>query len=77
MATCEELAANLIEAEAALHTLSLGGGIVRVRYDEKETEFSRGNLADLRAYISRLKDQIRVECEGKRPRRRVIGLVPE
>lgn len=52
------LEAQLAEAEAALHKVTTGSGIVRVEYDGGMTEFSRTNVPELRRYIQSLKRQL-------------------
>ena len=44
----------LADAEAALHKLVTTGGIVRLRYGDKEIEYGPGNIMQLRQYIARL-----------------------
>lgn len=53
------LAQRLVEAEAALHDISLGRGVVEVRDQNGELcKYGPANLPALTAYIARLKRQI-------------------
>ena len=51
-ATPEEI---LKDAEEALHDVLTTGGVVRVRHGDKWTEYSPTNIAELKAYVARLR----------------------
>lgn len=64
------LQARLTEAEAALHDLRIGRGIVQVRSADGEmVTYQPGDAARLSAYINGLKRQL-----GQRPRGQAIGV---
>lgn len=48
----------LTDARNALHQLSIGKQVVEIVVDGYVTKYGRANIADLRAYISQLEDQI-------------------
>lgn len=58
MADIETLQAQLNEAQAAYHQLMTGTAKVRVRYGEREVEYTRAKAGDLAAYIAGLKQQL-------------------
>ncbi|MGJ5029077.1 gpW family head-tail joining protein [Bradyrhizobium sp. HKCCYLS2038] len=61
MATAEELSLwrqQLIEAEAALHSILVQGSIARMRHGDKSMEWNAQNVGDLRAYIAELKGKL-------------------
>lgn len=62
------LQAWLEEAEAAYHKLSIGAMRVRVRYGDREVEYTPGSRNELAAYILDLKAQLGLT------RRRAFGV---
>lgn len=57
---------RLTEAEAAYHTLQIGGGVAEVRDSNGESvRYTQANASRLRAYIMELKAQIAAEAAGK------------
>lgn len=45
----------LADAERALHDLLTTGGVVRVRHNEKWVDYAPNNIAELQAYVARLR----------------------
>lgn len=72
MATTEQLTEWLSEAEAALHALVTGAQEVRIRYKDKEVQYTQASIAQLRGYISDLKAQLG-QGRPARARRIVFG----
>lgn len=62
------LAARLVEAENAYHSLMLGQGVAEFRDQNGETvRYSKADVAALRGYIAALKQQIADELAGTLP----------
>lgn len=58
MADCAAILQKLNEANAALHTASIGGTVRRVRdLSGEEIEYNAANTANLRSYIALLTAQ--------------------
>ena len=52
------LQAQLVEAEAMLHTILMGKQTVKVGYDGSDTEFNRTSAPEIRRHIASLKRQL-------------------
>ena len=66
-------AQRLVEAEAALHTLLVGGAVVEVTDQNGErVRYSTANASRLEAYIARLKAEIAGLSGPVRPMRPVF-----
>ncbi|WP_109464397.1 phage head-tail joining protein [Albibacillus kandeliae] len=52
------LEAQLEEARGALHKLAIGGQLVKIKYEDGETEYSRASMPELRRYIRSLERQL-------------------
>lgn len=74
MADLATLKQWLDEAEKARHALLTGSKRETVRYQDRQVQFQRTDMAQLSAYIADLKEQI-AKKEG-RPRRGPIHPVP-
>lgn len=72
--TCAEWQTRFDEADAALHKLMTGGNVVSIRYGEKEVQYAKGNIAELRKYVQYLADRL-AACNGT-ARRSAIGIIP-
>jgi hypothetical protein len=73
MATSAELSLwrqQLVEAEAALHSILVKGSIARMRHGDKSMEWNAQNVGDLRAYIAELRGKL--GQNGRGSARRVI-----
>lgn len=62
------LTARLAEAEAALHTVVIGQSEAVISFDGKSVTYRSTNVAELRAYIADLQQQLG-QGGGRRPRR--------
>lgn len=58
MATVLTLQARLSEAESALHLLAQGKRAVTVQYENRTVTYTQATMADLTAYIDRLKAEL-------------------
>lgn len=78
MATCDQLATWVSEAEAAQHALALGRNVEMQQNGEKRLQWTPADAGKLSAYIARLKAQQAAQhcpgCRGKGSR--VIGITP-
>ena len=76
MATqCETYAAQLLEAQAALHALLTGTKTVSVSYADKTVTYNQINQDGLRAYIQDLQNKVDA-CNGTRTGRRIFHIIP-
>ena len=75
-ARCAALPALISEVESTIHDLMIGGAIVRVGFEGKETQYTPAKLPDLTVYMNALQAELAL-CGGcYRNQRRVIGVVP-
>jgi len=58
MATAQELAVYLADAELALHKLLVGAKEVSVGYEGKTVTYTQASAPSLRAYIQELKNHL-------------------
>jgi hypothetical protein len=75
MASCEQLALWLAEAEDAQHALQMGGKVESLRLGEKQIDYTKGNGDQLAKYIAWLRQQVDA-CNGRTFRRGVLGIIP-
>lgn len=75
MATCAELAANLAEAEAALHNRLIGKAVELVRAGEKQIDWASIDIDALRKYVADLQRKVDA-CNGVRRPGRLLGTIP-
>jgi hypothetical protein len=67
MPSPEEIAlwqAQLTEAEAALHSIVVNGGVARMRHGDKSMEWNAQNVGTLRAYIAELRGRLGLPGRG-------------
>jgi hypothetical protein len=67
MPSPEEIAlwqAQLTEAEAALHSIVVNGGVARMRHGDKSLEWNAQNVGTLRAYIAELRGKLGLSGRG-------------
>jgi hypothetical protein len=75
MASCDQLAIWLSEAEDALHALQMGGKVESLRIGEKQMDYTKADVDKLAKYIARLQQQVDA-CNGRTFRRGVLGIIP-
>ncbi len=79
MATSTEIQTRIAEAEAALHALATGARVAEVWRDGRRVTYTQANLAELNAYIDRLKSDLSAAqtAEGVTVtrRRRPVGMM--
>lgn len=76
MTACEQYAADLAAARAALHTAMLGGAVTELRTsDGKAIKYAPGSLDALRQYVRDLQAKVDA-CNGVRARGRAIHFIP-
>ncbi|MCU0806381.1 MAG: gpW family protein [Candidatus Contendobacter sp.] len=56
------LDARLVEAQTALHELSIGKQVVRLGAGDKQLSFTQADIRQLRSYIGRLQLEIAVRA---------------
>ena len=56
--------AQLVEAEAALHSIVVNGSVARMRHGDKSMEFNAQNVGTLRAYIAELRGRLGLPGRG-------------
>ena len=67
MATSDDIAlwrTQLAEAEAALHSIVINGGVARMRHGDKNMEWNAQNVGTLRAYIAELRGRLGLPGRG-------------
>jgi hypothetical protein len=67
VSTPDEIAlwqAQLAEAEAALHSIVINGGVARMRHGDKSMEWNAQNVGTLRAYIAELRGKLGLAGRG-------------
>jgi hypothetical protein len=67
MPTSEDIATwrtQLSEAEAALHSIVINGGVARMRHGDKSMEWNAQNVGTLRAYIAELRSKLGLAGRG-------------
>ena len=67
MASPTEIAtwrAQLMEAEAALHSIVVNGSVARLRHGDKTMEWNAQNVGTLRGYIAELRSKIGLNGRG-------------
>lgn len=75
LTACEQAAADLAEAKAALHQLALGSRAVRVTHADKTREYTPANRNDLLRHIATLQAQVDA-CNGVPRSGRALTLYP-
>ena len=55
---------QLTEAEAALHSIVINGGVARMRHGDKSMEWNAQNVGTLRAYIAELRGKLGLPGRG-------------
>jgi hypothetical protein len=56
--------AQLAEAETALHSIVVNGGVARMRHGDKSMEWNAQNVGTLRAYIAELRSRLGLPGRG-------------
>jgi hypothetical protein len=56
--------AQLAEAETALHSIVVNGGVARMRHGDKSMEWNAQNVGTLRAYIAELRGKLGLAGRG-------------
>ena len=69
--TPDVLSVRLAEAEAAMHTLMMTGGVVELAHGQKVMKYARADAPRLQAYIRDLRGQLGLP--GARPRARRVS----
>ena len=67
MASLTEIAtwrAQLMEAEAALHSIVVNGSVARLRHGDKTMEWNAQNVGTLRGYIAELRGKLGLNGRG-------------
>lgn len=67
MASPTEIAtwrAQLMEAEAALHSIVVNGSVARLRHGDKTMEWNAQNVGTLRGYIAELRGKLGLNGRG-------------
>lgn len=74
-AECAQYRTRYEEADRALHELMIGEASVRVRFNGKESEYTRASVGDLRRYVEYLHSKVR-QCDGCRSSGRILSVIP-
>lgn len=72
---CEQAAAWLAEAKAALHKLLTGTKVVSLAHADKQLRYTEADIGALRAYVRDLQAQVDV-CNGTARRGRILYFEP-
>ena len=67
MSSPDEIAlwrAHLAEAETALHSIIVNGGVAKMRHGDKSMEWNAQNVGTLRGYIAELRGRLGLAGRG-------------